>query len=76
MKAIVYHEYGSADVLKCEEIEKPVPKDGELLIKVRAASVNPLDWRIMNGKPAILRLFLGLRKPRQGRPGVDVAGEV
>lgn len=76
MKAIVYHEYGSPDVLKCEEIEKPVPKDGEVLIKVRAASVNPLDWRLMNGNPAILRLFFGLRKPRQGRPGVDVAGEV
>lgn len=76
MKAIVYHEYGSADVLKCEELEKPVPRDGEVLIKVRAASVNPLDWRLMNGKPAILRLFFGLRKPKQGRPGVDVAGEV
>ena len=76
MKAIAYHEYGSADVLKCEEIEKPVPKDDEVLIKVRAASVNPLDWRLMKGKPAILRLFFGLRKPRLGRPGVDVAGEV
>jgi NADPH:quinone reductase-like Zn-dependent oxidoreductase len=76
MKAIVYHEYGSPDVLKCEEIEKPVPKDDEVLIKVRAASVNPLDWRLMKGKPAILRLFFGLRKPRLGRPGVDAAGEV
>jgi NADPH:quinone reductase-like Zn-dependent oxidoreductase len=76
MKAIVYHEYGSADVLKCEEIEKPVPKDDEVLIKMRAASVNPLDWRFMEGKPRFLRLFLGLRKPRLGRPGVDVAGEV
>jgi NADPH:quinone reductase-like Zn-dependent oxidoreductase len=76
MKAITYHEYGSPDVLKCEEIEKPVPKDGEVLVKVRAASVNPLDWRLMKGKPAILRLFVGLRKPRLGRPGVDVAGEV
>jgi NADPH:quinone reductase-like Zn-dependent oxidoreductase len=76
MKAIVYHEYGSADVLKCEEVEKPVPKDNEVLIKVRAASVNPLDWRFMEGNPRILRLSLGLRKPRLGRPGVDVAGEV
>jgi NADPH:quinone reductase-like Zn-dependent oxidoreductase len=76
MKAIVYHEYGSADVLKCEEIEKPVPKDDEVLIKVRAASVNPLDWRFMEGKPRFLRLFLGLRKPKLGRPGVDVAGQV
>ena len=76
MKAIVYHEYGSADVLKCEEVEKPVPKDDEVLIKIRAASVNPLDWRLMEGKPAITRLFFGLRKPRLGRPGVDAAGEV
>src|SRR5437660_3400672 len=76
MKAIVYHEYGSPDVLKCEEVEKPVPKDGQVLIKVRAASVNPLDWRLMKGKPSILRIFFGLRKPRLGRPGVDVAGEV
>jgi NADPH:quinone reductase-like Zn-dependent oxidoreductase len=76
MKAIVYHEYGSPDVLKCEEVEKPVPKDDEVLIKVRAAAVNPLDWRIMKGEPALLRLFFGLRKPRRGRPGVDVAGEV
>ena len=76
MKAIVYHEYGSPDVLKCEEVEKPVPRDGEVLIKVRAASVNPLDWRLMKGKPSILRIFFGLRKPRLGRPGVDVAGEV
>src|SRR5947209_5697178 len=76
MKAITYHEYGSPDVLECEEIEKPVPKHDEVLIKVRAASVNPLDWRLMKGKPRILRLFFGLRKPRLGQPGIDVAGEV
>src|SRR6266704_74392 len=76
MKAIVYHEYGSADVLKCEEVEKPTPKNDEVLIKVRAASVNPLDWRLMKGKPGILRLFFGLSKPRLGRPGIDVAGQV
>jgi NADPH:quinone reductase-like Zn-dependent oxidoreductase len=76
MKAIVYHEYGSPDVLKFEEVEKPVPKDDEVLIKVRAASVNPLDWRIMNGKPRAMRVMVRLLKMPIGRPGVDVAGEV
>ena len=76
MKAIVYHEYGSPDVLKCEEIEKPVPKDDEVLIKVRAASVNPLDWRLMKGKPRVIRIMAKLLKMGSGRPGVDVAGEV
>src|SRR3989442_15472413 len=76
MKAIVYHEYGSADVLKYEEIEKPIAKDNEVLIKVRAASVNPLDWRLMKGKPRVLRIVPRLLKMPIGRPGVDVAGEV
>jgi NADPH:quinone reductase-like Zn-dependent oxidoreductase len=77
MKAIVYHNYGSPDVLKCEEIEKPVPNDNEVLIKVRAAALNALDWRMMRGKPVFIRLMLGgLRKPKNTRPGVDVAGQV
>src|SRR5687767_3524918 len=76
MRAIVYREYGGPEVLRYEEVEKPVPKDDEVLIKVHAASVNPIDWRLMSGKPAPLRLAMGLRKPRSGRPGVDVAGEV
>jgi len=77
MKAIVYHNYGSPEVLKCEEIEKPAVGDHEVLIKVRAASVNPLDWRLMRGKPVFVRLMIGgLRKPKLTRPGVDVAGQV
>src|SRR5882672_8229652 len=77
MKAIVYHNYGSPDVLKCEEIEKPTPGDDEVLLKVHAASVNPLDWRLMRGKPVFVRLIIGgLRKPKLTRPGVDVAGQV
>jgi NADPH:quinone reductase-like Zn-dependent oxidoreductase len=76
MKAIVYHEYGSAEVLKCEDIEKPVPKDDEVLVKVRAASVNPIDWRLMNGKPRAMRVMVRLLKMPIGRPGVDAAGEV
>ena len=77
MKAIVYHNYGSPDVLKCEELEKPTAGDHEVLIKVRAASVNPLDWRLMRGKPVFVRLMIGgLRKPKLTRPGVDAAGQV
>jgi len=76
MKAIVYREFGSADVLKLEEVEKPAPKDDEVLIKVRAASLNPLDWRLMRGEPKVLRLIARAMKLSRGRPGVDVAGEV
>ncbi len=77
MKAIVYHEHGSADVLKLEDVEKPVPKDDEVLIKVRAASINPLDWRLMRGEPKIIRVMARLMGGiGTGRPGVDVAGEV
>jgi NADPH:quinone reductase-like Zn-dependent oxidoreductase len=77
MKAIVYHEHGSADVLKLEDVEKPVPKDDEVLIKVRAASINPLDWRLMRGEPKIIRVMARLMAGLStGRPGVDVAGEV
>lgn len=77
MKAIVYHEHGSADVLKLEEVEKPAPKDDEVLIKVRAASINPLDWRLMRGEPKIIRVMAKLMAGlKTGRPGVDVAGEV
>ena len=76
MKAMVYYRHGSPDVLKCEEIEKPTPADDEVLIRVRAASVNPLDWRLMRGGPRIIRVLLTLLTPKIKRPGVDVAGEV
>jgi NADPH:quinone reductase-like Zn-dependent oxidoreductase len=75
MKAIVYEQYGSADVLQLKEIDKPSPGDDDVLIKVRAAALNPLDWRIMGGKPFIVRLF-ARRIPKPRRPGVDVAGVV
>ncbi len=77
MKAITNTEYGSPDVLKLTEVEKPTPKDHEVLIRVRAASVNPLDWRLLRGKPFFSRLLMGgLRRPKATRPGVDVAGQV
>ncbi len=76
MKAIVYDRYGSSDVLKCEEVEKPTVGDNEVLIKVRAASVNPLDWHFMRGMPYPVRVIAGLRKAKDKRLGVDVAGRV
>jgi len=79
MRAIVYTEYGPPDVLQFTEVAKPTPKDDEVLIRIRAASVNALDWRLMRGAPYIVRILFGLRKPkiaRPGRPGRDVAGQV
>lgn len=76
MRAIVYHNYGSPEVLKCEEIEKPTAGDNEVLIKTRAASVNPYDWHFMRGTPYILRMIAGLLKPKDKRFGADVAGQV
>src|SRR5579864_6284152 len=77
MKAIVYHHYGSPDVLKYEEIEKPIAGDDEVLIKLYAASVNPLDWHFMRGKPLAARVMMaGLRKPKHKILGCDIAGRV
>ena len=79
MRAIVYTEYGPPDVLQFTEVAKPTPKDDEVLIRIRAASVNALDWRLMRGGPYIVRILFGLRKPkigRPGRPGRDVAGQI
>ncbi len=76
MKAIVYRRYGSPDILRLEEVDKPVPKDGEVLVRVHAASVNPLDWHLLRGQPYIVRPTSGWRKPKRNIPGVDVAGVV
>src|SRR5437660_3287239 len=76
MKAIVYCDYGLTN-LKLENVEKPVPNDDQILVKVRAASVNPYDWHFIEGTPKILRLMgVGLRKPKDTRVGVDFAGTV
>jgi len=76
MKAIVYCEYGVAN-LKLQDIEKPSPADDQLLVRVRAASVNPLDWHFIEGTPKIMRMMgVGLRKPKDTRLGVDFAGTV
>jgi len=75
MKAIVYCDYGVAN-LKLQEIEKPAPADDQVLVKIRATSVNPYDWHFIEGTPKIMRLGVGLRKPKETRLGVDYAGTV
>jgi len=76
MKAILCPSYGPPAVLKLEEVQKPTPGEGEVLIKVRAASVNPLDWHMMRGSPHFVRLVAGPVRPKDKRTGVDVAGQV
>lgn len=76
MKAILFTEYGSPDVLQFKDVEKPVPADNEVLIKVYAASANPLDWHSMRGAPFLARVEFGLQRPRDPRLGADVAGRV
>jgi NADPH:quinone reductase-like Zn-dependent oxidoreductase len=76
MKAIVYHCYGSPDVLKLEDVEMPTPADNEVLVKVHAASVNPLDWHYMRGSPYIMRMESGIGAPTNPRLGVDYSGTV
>ena len=76
MRAIVYHRYGGPEVLELQELERPVPGDGEVLIKVRAASVNPLDRHSMRGEPLAVRIMMGVPVPKVTRLGVDVAGVV
>jgi NADPH:quinone reductase-like Zn-dependent oxidoreductase len=76
MKAIVYTKYGSPDVLELKEVEKPTPKDNEVLIKIHAAAANPADWHLMRSDPFLARLENGLLKPKHTRLGADVAGRI
>jgi NADPH:quinone reductase-like Zn-dependent oxidoreductase len=76
MKAIVYTEYGSPDVLKFKEVAKPTPKENEVLVKIHAASANPADWHTMRAAPFLARLVNGFLKPKNPGLGADVAGRV
>lgn len=76
MKAVVYCDYGSPDVLRIEDVEKPVPGDSQVLVRVRAAAINPLEWHYMRGTPLIARIEMGLKRPKNIRLGVDFAGVV
>ena len=76
MKAVVYTKYGSPAVLQLQEIEKPIPKENEVLVKIYAASVNSWDWDLLKGKPFLVRIIGGLFKPRHKILGADIAGKV
>ena len=76
MKAVVYNNYGSPDVLQLQEIDKPVVNDDDVLVRVRAASANPYDWHHMRGKPYFMRMMIGLLKPKANRLGINLAGQV
>ena len=76
MKAIVYYKYGSPDVLKHIDAEKPTPKEDQVLIKVHAASINSYDWRHIRAQPFLVRTSGGMLKPRDIRLGADIAGTV
>jgi NADPH:quinone reductase-like Zn-dependent oxidoreductase len=76
MKAAVYRCYGPPDVLKVENIEKPTPADNQVLVKVHAAALNPLDWHYTRGEPYIMRIDAGVGAPKNPRLGVDFAGTV
>jgi NADPH:quinone reductase-like Zn-dependent oxidoreductase len=76
MKAITYTKYGPPEVLQLKEVEQPVPKENEVLVKVFAASANPADWHMIRGEPKFARLAFGLTKPKNIIPGIDIAGKV
>jgi NADPH:quinone reductase-like Zn-dependent oxidoreductase len=76
MRAVVYRCYGSPNVLKVENIQKPTPADNQVLVKVHAAAINPLDWHYTRGKPYIMRMEAGIGAPKNPRLGVDFAGTV
>lgn len=76
MKAIVYHTYGTPDVMKLEEVPKPVPGDDEILVKIHAASVNAADWHLLTADIFLVRFYSGLLKPKNLILGADIAGRV
>jgi NADPH:quinone reductase-like Zn-dependent oxidoreductase len=76
MKAIVQDRYGAPDVLELREVDRPAAGDGEVLVRVRAASINPYDWHVVTGTPYLMRIASGLSRPKQKIPGLDLAGQV
>jgi NADPH:quinone reductase-like Zn-dependent oxidoreductase len=76
MKAILYRSYGAPDVLRLDDVDRPTVGDDGVLVRVRASSVNAVDWHSMRGRPLLVRMSDGMRRPKDPHLGVDVAGEV
>ena len=76
VKAIVQVQYGSPDVLTLKDVDKPVVKDDQVLVRVNAAAINIGDWHLLRGVPYAMRLASGLLKPKREIPGLDVVGQV
>lgn len=76
MKAIVLKKYGLPNILEIGEVAKPYPNNKEVLIRIHSASINDWDWGLVRGKPFVIRLFFGLKKPKINIPGVDVSGKI
>ena len=76
MKAIIVEQYGTPDVMEFKDVEKPTPKDNEVLVKVYAASINMADWHLLTADIFLVRLEMGLFKPKNKILGADMAGRV
>ncbi len=76
MKAILLKAYGLPNLLEIGEVAKPVPNDEEVLVRIHSASINDSDWGLVRGKPFVIRLFFGLKKPKVNIPGVDISGKI
>ncbi|MFU8861140.1 MAG: NAD(P)-dependent alcohol dehydrogenase [Cyclonatronaceae bacterium] len=76
MKAILLKEYGLPNLLEIGEVAKPIPNDKEVLVRIHSASINDWDWWLVRGKPFVILLFFGLKKPTIKIPGVDIAGKI
>ncbi len=76
MKAIRYNQYGSPEVLRLMEVDRPSPGEGEVLVRIHAAAANPLDWHFMRADPFFIRFFSGVLRPKDQRLGADIAGRV
>jgi len=76
MKAILLKEYGLPNTLEIGDVEKPIPNNKEVLVRIHSASINDWDWGLVRGKPFVIRLFYGLRKPKINIPGIDISGKI